>query len=431
MPFLPSRRLLLLTAAAAALFLLSTTAALVADVLLLAAALSDALLLPPRDQVRATRAAPPRLALGAEAVALVTITNRSPHRLHLRLTDDLPAGLERVGPDVWTVEAGGGAAEAAEYRVLARERGRHAIGAVHIRVLGPLGLLWRRQSDEITSEVVVQPGLGEVRRWRLHAHQRRLRTLGMRAVRERGESTAFESLREYMPGDDPRRMDWKATARRGSYVVRQFEAERNQNVVIAMDAGRLMTEKIAGQPRLDHALAAALLLAEVARSQGDRVGLLSFAGRVQHFIPPGRSLAGRFADALSDVESKLEEPDYPGAFTFLRRQLQRRSLLVLFTDVIDARTSAALLAQLTAAGRRHLILAVTLRNTEVEQAATAPAGNETAVYRRAAAEELLTARARALATMQRQGILVADVEPHEAVPAVINRYLEVKRRALL
>ena len=234
-----------------------------------------------------------------------------------------------------------------------------------------------------------------------------------------------------MRGDDTRRIDWKATARRGNLIVRQFEAERSQDVLLAIDAGRWMAERIGGRERLDHALAAALLLADTAAAQGDRVGIFVFADRIEHFLPPARASLPRLADVLGRVEARLREPNYPAAFAYLSRQLRRRSLLVLFTDVIDARTSAALLAHLGAAAHRHLVLAVTLHNTALDAAATAPVHDEAAVFRRAAAEELLGARAQALATMQRAGVLVADVDPQNATPAVVNRYLEVKRRGLL
>src|SRR5690606_21399876 len=155
--------------------------------------------------------------------------------------------------------------------------------------------------------------------------------------------------------------------------------------------------------RLDSALSAALLLAEVAAQHGDRVGLLVFSDRVDLFLPPSRAPLRHLAEPLADVQARLVEPDYPGAFAFLSRQLRRRSLVVLFTDVIDAQASAALLAHAGAATRRHLPLAVAIRNPALERVASAPAPDEAAVYRRAAAEELLQLRALALAIMRRAG----------------------------
>ena len=253
----------------------------------------------------------------------------------------------------------------------------------------------------------------------------------MRPVRQRGEGGSFESLREYVIGDDPRIVDWKATAHRGKVMVRQYEAERRQNVVILVDAGRMMTEQVGARERLDYALTAALLLADVASLHGDQVGLLVFADRVQQYIPPSRSSISALADALGAVHARMVEPNYPAAFTYLAKQLRRRSLLVVFTDIIDSSASSALVAHLGKAAGRHLPIAVAIRNPDLEAGAQKPAGNEPDVYRRIAAEELMQARAAALAQMQRSGVLVADSHPNDAVPNVVNRYLDVKRRGLL
>jgi uncharacterized protein (DUF58 family) len=273
--------------------------------------------------------------------------------------------------------------------------------------------------------------MSEVRRLRLLGLRHRLRDAGVRNVRLRGEMGAFESLREYVPGDDPRTVDWKATARSASVMVRQFEAERSQQVLLAIDAGRLMTERVGERERMDHALSAALVLADVASLSGDRVGLLVFSERVHYYLPPARLPLARISEVLSRVEPRMVESNYPAAFTYMARQLRRRSLIVLFTDVIDAGASSALLAHLTRAAHRHLALVLALRNTALEADASVAVQDEAGAFRRAAEEELLQARAAALATIRRVGVLVADVRPQDAAPTAVTRYLEVKARRLL
>jgi len=202
--------------------------------------------------------------------------------------------------------------------------------------------------------------------------------------------------------------------------------------MLAIDLGRIMTEEIGGgRSRLDHALSAALLLAYVAGIHQDRVGLFAFADDVQVFLPPSRLGIDRLADILTDVQGRMVEPHYPRAFSVLGRQLKRRSLIVLFTDVIDPGASKALLAHLVPAARRHLPLVVALRNPQVEAAANSPERDHRSLTERAAAEELLDQRARTLAAMRRSGVLVADTLPSDAAPDVLNAYLDVKRRALL
>jgi uncharacterized protein (DUF58 family) len=406
---LPSHRFLIVLAGAALLHPLSTAGALAADALLLVLFAVDAILAP--RALRVERRAPRRVSLNAEAEVTLSVQNNGPRPVHLRITDDLPPILARLDGDVRELTIRPGHTERASYRVRAARRGDELFGDVHLRVLGPLGLAWRQRRVPREDAVRVQPGVAELRRYRLLGLHNRLRDAGFRAVRQRGEGGSFESLREYVRGDDPRSMDWKASARRGQMIVRQFQVERRQNVMIAIDAGRLMTQKIGGQERLDYALTAALLLADVAALHGDLVGLLVFSDRVTQYLPPSKASLSRMADALGDVHAKMVEPNYPAAFTYLAHQLRRRSLLVMFTDIIDARASSALVAHLGRAAERHLPIAVAIRNPELEAAAALDAKDEADVFRRAAAEELLQARAAALAAMQRAGVLVADTRP--------------------
>jgi uncharacterized protein (DUF58 family) len=428
---LPTRRFLALLAAASLLFLLGAAPALAVDALLLGALLLDASLVPGRRELEVGRSAPARVPLGGEAEVVLSLRNRSARGAEVLVVQDVFPPLARAGAEVEEATVGPGEEARLRSRVRAEGRGEGVLGDVHLRLRGPLGLALVQRRAAREERVRVQPGLLELRRHRLLGLRHRLRREGLRSVRERGETGSFESLREYAPGDDPRTIDWKATARRASVMVRQYEAERSQAVMIAIDAGRLMTERLGGRERIDHALSAALLLADVAQHAGDRVGLLVFSDRVQQFLPPSRVPLSRLSEALSSVEPRLVESDYPGAFGYLARQLRRRSLLVLFTDVIDTGASRALLSHLARAAQRHLVLAVTLRNPALEEAAAAAVVDDAGAYRRAAAEELLQARAAALAAMKRAGVLVAEARPDDAAPAVVSRYLEVKARRLL
>lgn len=431
MSLIPSRLWLALFAAAAPLFFLSPGVALAVDALLVAALVADWAAVPGEDRLTVARRTPARVSLGAQAEVEVRMDNRAPRRVRVRVTDDLPPILERQGADVAELWLPALREEAVRYAVKALRRGDARFGDVHLRVAGPLGMAWRQRRVPRADEVRVVPGVLEVKRYRLLGMRNRLREAGFRSVRQRGEGGAFESLREYVRGDDPRTLDWKASARRGGLIVRQFEMERRQNVVIAIDAGRLMTQKVGERERLDYALTAALLLADVAGVHDDAVGLLVFSDQVEMFIPPARKSLARLAEAMGQVHAKMVEPNYPAAFTYLGQQVRRRSLLVLFTDVIDPLASAAVVSQLSRAADRHLPLAVAIRNPDLEAAAAQEPVDEAAVYRRAAAEELLQSRAAALAAMQRAGVLIADTRPGDAVPAVVNRYLDVKRRGML
>jgi uncharacterized protein (DUF58 family) len=429
-PLLPSSRLVLLVLLAAGTFLLGTPVALAIDAILLVFVVIEGVTLYRGLLPSVNRSVPARIPLEGKGIVQIEFSNPSDRPLSIAWRMDVDAGLgagEARGGEVVLPARGRAMQELVLFGV---ERGRRSVGDVHVRVLGPFELLWRPAMIAGTDEVVVQPGLLQLRQRRRLAVDSRLGA-GSRRVRRLGEGREFERLREYARGDDPRRIDWKATAKRSETIVREFEAERSQSVVVAIDAGRMMAERFAGRERLDHSLAAALLLADAASTQGDAVGLLVFADTVQSFIPPTRAPLARVAEALANVRAVRLEPDYPAAFTYLDRRLRRRSLIVLFSDVIDAHTSDALLAHLGGSARRHLPLLVAMRNIELEAASQSPVADEAAAFRRAAAEEMLQARAAALAATRRQGVVVADVRPNEAVEESIGHYLAVKRRGLL
>jgi uncharacterized protein (DUF58 family) len=424
---IPSTRLLGALAAVAGFFFVSAAAALGVSLALFLLAAVD--WHRARQPPTVTRSVPSQLPLGEAGVARMEIaTGRS---ARIRATDDLAPEVERLDADEVTGLARPDAAVVWTYRFQPRGRGLHQIGDAHVRVLAPLGLAWRQHRVPLSHEVRVIPGLAEMRRHRLLGLRDRHRRAGSRATRQRGEGRSFESLREYVRGDDPRSIDWKATARRGDLMVRQYEVERSQSLVLVLDAGRMMTEPMGDRQRLDHAMSAALLLADVASVHGDRVGLFAFADEVLTFLPPRRVSTERLTRAMADVHGRPVEPNYPLAFSRLRRGLGHRSLVVVFTDLIDASASHALLAQLTHSASRHLVLAVAIRNPEIQEWAQHLLDDDAGAYRRAAAEEMIETRAIALARMRKAGVHVADVEPTQVVTEVVNRYLEIKYRGRL
>ncbi len=449
----PTRRLALAAALLAPLWLLSgyaagRVAAALAVVLLAVAAGVDAALTPAARDVDVERRAPATAGLGDPTPAAYVVRSRWPRRLRAWVADRPPREVAREGPALLPVVlAAGGAAEVTvtlPVTLVPRARGVHALGPVALVVAGPLGLVRRTLRWEPGDVVAVAPSTADVRRFRLLAAQHRLRDAGVRRLRRRGEGATVATLREYAPGDDPRRVDWKASARRDAPVVREYQAEQGQTVVLLVDAGRLMTQLVDAEPaggrgpddgpgrsRFDAALDSALVLADVAARAGDRVGLLVFDDAVRAWVPPATGVGAvvRIRDALVPVQPVLLESDYAGAFRTLAERHRKRSLVVLFTDVIDARASRALLAHVARGAVRHLTLVVALRDAALDGVARRHDGGGTlAVYERAAAEELLLAREEALAQMRRGGVVVLDVAAEGMTAGVVNRYLELKGR---
>jgi uncharacterized protein (DUF58 family) len=306
-------------------------------------------------------------------------------------------------------------------------------GSMDLRVRGPLGLAWRQSRIEAPWSATVYPSLRGTWLRALPIQAIRRREAGLRSVRHRGEGRLFEGLREWVPGDDTRIIDWKATARRGKPIARQYEDERRQQVMLVVDAGRLLTAEVEGVPRLESVISAALHLAHAAVEHDDNVGLLVFADGIQRYVAPGRGRRALRAvlEGLAAAEGRLVESDYPAAFRYLATRSRKRALTVLFTDVIDRTASEALVAQTATLRPRHLPLAVTLRDPAMEALASArPAGSAQA-FERAAAEELLGAREAALAEMRSRGVMVLDVLPSGASAALVERYHLLKRKGVL
>lgn len=444
-PFAPTPRLALLVLAVAPAWLLSgwpagraVAAGLLALVAL--AAVVDAARAPRPADVDVARELPPTAGMGDPVPGRYAVRSRLARPLVARVVDRLPPEVGRDGPAELPARVPPDGEAVVEVTFAARARGEHPLGPVALVADGPLGLVRRTVRLWPGDALVVAPSTAGVRRFRLLALQHRLRDAGVRQLRRRGGGSAVTALREYAPGDDPRRVDWKASARRDALVVREYGAEQGQTVVLAVDAGRLMTQLVGpGRSRFDAALDAALVLADVAARAGDRVGLLVFDDRVRAWVAPaaGAGAVARVREALVPVQPALREPDYAGAFRTLAERHRRRSLVVLFTDVVDARASRGLLAHAARGAARHLLLAVALRDESLDAAArpnaAAPGGGDAGgaggLYASAAAEELLAARDEALARMRQAGVVVVDTPAGGMTAAVVNRYLELKARS--
>ncbi len=436
---LPTRRLALAVTLLAPLWLLSAIPGgwqwpALAVAALIAAVVADAFTLPAGWQLELERRTPETVGLGDESAAEYVIRGRTGRAMRAALFDLLPSAVTSPEPRGGPLTIPSSGELVLPITLAGRARGRHALGPAVLRVAGRLALVQRTYRFALDDRIIVAPSLAGVERYRLLTLQHRLREMGVRAIRRRGEGSNFASLREYVIGDDPRRIDWKATARRQKLITREYTVEQGQTVMIAVDAGRMMTQLSAGIPRFEYALSSATLLADVAVQSGDNVGLLLFDDEVRAFVAPARGSEAlqRVRQALIPAVATMTEPDYASAFRLLAARNRKRSLIVLFTDVIDPRASHALIAHTGRSAMRHLLLVVALRNDRLVEA-TVPArgASSTALYESAAAEELVLAREEALARMRRAGVSVIDVSPQVMTAAVINRYLEIKARASL
>lgn len=349
----------------------------------------------------------------------------------LELKDDLPLHMEPAGP--WPqVALAGGKWQTAEYRVVPMRRGQYVIGPIHGRYRSPLGFWSRRITWKLTETVRVYPNLKAARQWEIAIRQGR-HLEGLKRARVRGAGTEFESLREYQPGDQYRSINWPASARSGELVTTLYQTDRSQPVMLLIDAGRLMIPQVKGLAKLDHSLNAALLLATVAAERGDHCGLMLFGGEVKAFMPPrkGRGQVLGMVEAVYDVAPEQVEPDYGRMIAWLRAKHKKRSLVVLFTDMVDPDISRGLIDHLAALATHHVVLLVCLTDPELLRLSTQSPQDSRGVYQKASALEVLAQRAETKARLQSKGVLVIDVPPEEFSTAVVNQYLTIKEQGRL
>jgi uncharacterized protein (DUF58 family) len=379
-----------------------------------------------------SRTLPPKLSIGTSNRVTLCIENRGARSALLAGRETPPpgfAGQRAFGPLILEPHS----EVVLPFAFTPSARGRYEFGDVGVRSIGPLRLAGRSARIPLAREAKVYPDIQAVRSYALLARKGALAEMGVKRMRLAGEGTEFESLRDYRDGDDFRDIDWKATARIGRPIVRTFEAERSQTLVLAIDAGRMMTTRVGTLSKLDRAVNAALLLAYLGTERDDLVGLLVFGRDVEFYVPPRKGHRQFLAilEALYSVEGRVEEPDYDRAMRYLATRLPKRSLVVVFTDLAGREPSRRLLATLSGMLPRHLPLVVTQRSREVEaQSRTTPL-TESDAFEASVAESLLADKAAALRMLQARGALVLDTFPEEISVASVNRYLEVKARGRL
>lgn len=310
-------------------------------------------------------------------------------------------------------------------------RGTRRARFVTVRSMGPLGLAGRQASLEAPGELKVLPPFNSRRH--LPSRLARLRELdGRTALMVRGQGTEFDSLRDYVRGDDVRSIDWRATARRQDLVVRTWRPERDRRVIILIDAGRASAVRVDDETRLDTGIESALLLSALAARAGDRVDVLALDRRVRGQVRGASSgdLLPRIVDAMADVEPELLETDWGAAPDLVAQLTTQRSLVVILTAVDSAGQAEALLDAAPRLAEKHLLLVANVVDPDVDRAIRERADAES-VYRAAAAERALLDQERVRSALVRLGADVVSGPPQELPPRVADRYLELKKSGRL
>jgi uncharacterized protein (DUF58 family) len=379
-------------------------------------------------RLKFTRSGDTAARLGQPVEAVLAVENAGPRRFRGQIRDAW-APSARAEPRTVAVDM----TAAAQLRPVRRGDQRSAL--VTARSIGPLGLAGRQGSHQVPWQIRILPPF--LSRKHLPSRLAKLRELeGMTPVLIRGQGTEFDSLREYVVGDDVRSIDWRATARRADVVVRTWRPERDRRVVIVLDTGRTSAGRVGvdptasdpgGWPRLDWSMDAALLLAALAARAGDHVDFLAHdrVTRTGVFNASRTELLAQLVEAMAPLQPALVESDARAMAAAVQRRVRRRALLVLLTDLNASALDEGLMAVLPQLSAKHQLLLAAVADPRVEHLATGRS-DAAAVYDAAAAERSRNDRRAIASRLRRSGVDVVDAPPEELAPALADHYLALK-----
>ncbi len=405
---------------------------LLLDAVILLIAFADALMLPRFHQFTVERVVQRVASLGKNQQVRMRLAYHGSSDLLVVVRDDLPATF-RAEPEEFSFHLAARSRAEMHYELKPYQRGAFVQQAVYLRARSRLGLWKRHFSFPCESTIHVYPDMKQLAEYAILARTNRLSLMGLRRSRKVGQDHDFERLRDYTLDDNYKHIDWRATARRNKLTVKDFQTSQSQRIVFLLDCGRMMNNVAAGLSLLDHALNAMLMLSYVALRKGDSAGLICFSDRVHTYVPPrgGQGQMNHLLHASFDRFPRLVESRYDTAFMHLASHCRKRSLVVLISNVIDEVNSHQVEQYLAAQVGRHLPLGVLLRDHGLFRAVQHPAPSGKALYRAAAAAQIINWRQQVLTDLEHKGVLALDVFPEDMTAPLINRYLDIKARHLL
>jgi len=387
--------------------------------------------------VAGRRALGNKLSNGDDNAVQLFLESRYRFGIQVEVIDELPPQFQRRDV-LFEAHIAPGQTQVITYQLRPTKRGEYEFGALNVYAASPLRLVRRRFRFGRAGQVVpVYPSFLQMRQYELLAIHNRLTEVGVKRIRRVGQSMEFEQIRPYASGDDPRTINWKASARRAggpdSLVVNHFQDERAQQVYCLIDKGRVMRMPFAGLSLLDYAINAALVLSNIALLKHDKAGLLTFANK------PGTTVAAErrpghlrtILEVLYRQKTQYLETDYELLYATVRARIKQRSLLILFTNFETLQGMERQLPYLRALSKAHLLLVVFFENTELRTFLDAPAETTADVYNQTIAEKFQQEKRQIVLELQRYGIQALLTPPHLLTVNTLNKYLEFKARGLI
>jgi uncharacterized protein (DUF58 family) len=387
-------------------------------------------LTPPSDIFDVERTGDHKLSIYEKENIIISIYNKSDHKFVMQLKDTIPDFHFVVPNKIVTKGIPPHNKMDFVYEVIPQKRGAFIFGSLNIRYISRLGLCMKSFTVPMDREYKVYPNLKALRKYHMTACSNRKFKSGLKSMKMLGRGTSFESLREYIPGDEYRRINWKATARESKPIINQYEPEKDQHVYALIDSGRPMSYSVRGYNKLDMAINTALILSDIVNQNGDKSGLLVFNTQLQGFISPGKGSDHRnkMMEALYHIKYTNYTSNYEDTFLHLKKYEKHRSIIFLFTDFDTIEEADEMQKLLHLISRNNIVIIMLIKNESLERISETKAGTEEEIFNKAVAMELLTERKNIIKSLNKLGIMCIECEIENIEITSINKYIEVKNR---
>ena len=401
-------------------------------VLLFATLIDILLLFAKKNAIRSNRFVPEKLSNGDENEIKLTVASSYQFKTFVRVIDELPAQLQ-MRDQVFKFAMNTGDQKSIRYQVFPMKRGDYQFGNIHAFCQTRLGLIERRHTTEAQTEAMVYPSFVQMKKYELLAITYKLQDEGIKKVRRIGQNKEFEQIKEYVVGDDFRTINWKATARASRLMVNTYQDEKSQQVYSIINKGRIMKMPFEGMTLLDYSINASLAISNIALKKDDKPGLVTFQHKIGTVLPASKRSAQirYFMDVLYREKSAFKETDYSKLYSLIKSKINKRSLLLLFTNFESLSTMQQQLPFLRKIAASHLLVCIMFENTELDELIQMPTTNLENIYTKSIAEKLSYEKKQITKELNKVGIYTILTKPKDLTISTINKYLEIKARGMI
>lgn len=392
----------------------------------------DYFISPASDEFEFERIGEDKLSIYGKEKIKIRVYNKTNRKIYMEIKDEMPDFHFKLDERTMKGYIMPHSKKDFEYVVIPTKRGAFKFGDVHIRYESNLKLTMKQFKVSLEREYKVYPNLRDLKKYKLAVYNSKYYQTGQKSLKVLGNGTQFESLRDYVLGDEYRKINWKATARENRLIVNQYEPEKNQHVYVLIDTGRPMSYSVRGYKKLDIAINTSLLLSDIVNQNGDKSGLMIFNTEVTNLIMPGKGNKHRnsLMEALYHIEHTNDTSNYEEAFYHLKRKERRRSLIVLFTDFDTIEESEEMVKVLSVLAKNNIVMLMLMEDERLEKMTSMLAEKEQEIFNKGVALELFKERKKIIHKLNAKGIMCMECPPEKLAMNVINKYLYIKNRMM-